>query len=256
MFVIDPPEHLEPYYNADYHFEATSLEALEPHLPSQRFKIDLVTRFVNRGSLLEIGPSSGYFCRLAQLAGFDVSAIELDAGCVRILSEILKVRAIHSAEPAAVLIAEERNYDAICLWHSLEHMPTPWTVLEQAANRLRPNGILVVAAPNPLSWQARVMGARWPHYDLPRHLTQIPIPWLMTLAGRLGLNTELITTRDEGSLNVGRVSWAMLRFPFAPHPRLESLPWRTGVMLGRIMALWEGKEGRGGAYTAVFRKPA
>ncbi len=255
MFVADPPEHLEPYYDGDYHFVADCIEEMEPHLTTQRFKIDLVTRFLDRGSLLEIGPSSGFFCRLAQSAGFEVSAIELNADCVSLLRDLLGVRAIHSAEPAAILAAEEQCYDAICLWHSLEHIPAPWAVLERAVERLRPGGILVVAAPNPLSWQARFMGRRWPHYDLPRHLTQISIPWLTAFAGRLGLNTELITTRDEGSLRVGRVSWAMLRLPFAPHPRLESLPWRAGVALGRIMALWEDKEGRGGAYTAIFRKP-
>jgi SAM-dependent methyltransferase len=255
MFVTDPPDALAPYYSVGYHDRPDSVEALDRGLANQRYKIDLVTRFQPRGRLLEIGPSTGYFCRLAKLAGFEVSAIELDAECAAFLSDKLGVRAIASGDPAAVLAREDRCYDAICLWHSLEHMPAPWAVLEQAIARLAPGGVLVVAAPNPLSWQARVMGARWPHYDLPRHLTQIPIPWLLRFAGDRGLTTELVTTRDAGSRAVGRVSWAMLRLPFAPHPRLESLPWRVGLLLGRLLAPWEGREGRGGAYTAVFRRP-
>ena len=130
MFINNPLQDLGRYYTRDYHFVPDSVEALEALLPNEQFKIDLLKKFVSAGAVLEIGPSNGMFCRLAQKAGFEVSAIEMDEDCVRFLNEKLGVRVVASAEPAAVLSSENYTYDAICLWHAIEHMASPWTVLE------------------------------------------------------------------------------------------------------------------------------
>ncbi len=254
-FIGDPPADLGRYYPDDYHFVPTSAGDLEPHLEGQRFKIELLKLFVGGGALLEIGPSNGVFCRLAQQAGFQVSAIEMDQKCVRFLQDRLQVRTVASADPDVVLSAEERTYDVICLWHSIEHLSRPWKVLAAAASRLKPRGVLVVAAPNPDAWQARLLGARWPHYDMPRHLFALPIPWLTELGQKHGLITELVTTRDAGSLRCNRAAWAMLLQSLAGYKVLRGLPWRTGVAIGRLLQPWEGREGRGAAYTVVLRRP-
>lgn len=253
-FVANPPADLAPYYVEDYHFIPDSAEALDPHLPGQRFKIDILRQYKESGALLEVGPSTGMFCRLAQLAGFDVSAIEFDAACTQYLNRHLGVRAVNSADPADVLAREKRDYDAICLWHSVEHLPAPWEVLEEAARRLRPDGVLLVAAPNPESWQAWLLGRRWPHHDLPRHLFALPIRWLLDFAREHGLRAELVTTRDEGSLYWNRFTWAMLARARSPHPRLDMRLWRWGLRFGRLLQPWEGREGKGATYTVVLRR--
>jgi SAM-dependent methyltransferase len=256
MFVFDPPEDLGPYYATEYHYIPTDAAELEHHLPAEQFKIDIVQRFKSSGSLLEIGPSSGAFCRLAQKAGFDVSAIEMDADCVQFLNEKLGVRAITSGDPAGVLAGEHYSYDAICLWHAIEHMPTPWTVLKEASRRLNPDGVLVVAAPNPLAWQARLMKGRWPHFDLPRHLFELPIDWLVTFGGKLGLTPELVTTRDKGSLYWNRFSWGMLLRSLSRNPLVQDRFWRLGLQVGRLLEPWESREGHGATYTIILRRPA
>ncbi len=256
FFLADPPADLGPYYTSDYHFIPKDRAALEPHLPPQNFKIELLSRFRQGGRLLEIGPSIGQFCALAQRAGFAVSAIEMDPDCVRFLSTQLGVTTTQSATPAAVLREQTTTYDAICLWHSIEHLPNPWETLEAACARLNPGGVLLVAAPNPLSWQARQMGAGWPHHDLPRHLFGITMPWLAQWAARHGLEVALATTRDEGSLFWNRFSWAMrakgLWRGAVPGGRL----WRLGLLFGWLMHPLEGREGQGACYTMVLRRPA
>jgi SAM-dependent methyltransferase len=66
------------------------------------------------------------------------------------------------------------NWSAIVLWHSLEHLSDPRRVVAEAASKLVPGGILVIAVPNLSSLQARAFGARWLHLDLPRHLVHLP----------------------------------------------------------------------------------
>ena len=254
LFVANPPANLEDYYS-DYHKMPASAEDLLPLLAGHRYKIDLIRRFASGGSLLEIGPSIGLFCHLALQAGFDVSAIEMDSGCVRFLAGRLGVRAVHSADPAAVMAAEDRRYDVICLWHSAEHLPAPWLVLEQAARTLNPGGLLVVAAPNPAAWQAEMMGPLWPHWDLPRHLFQLPMSWVETLGHRLGLTCLLATTLDAGSREFDRMGWTMWVQSFCGGS-LPPLLWRIAMNAARLLQPWDAREGKGSAYTMVLRRPA
>jgi SAM-dependent methyltransferase len=254
-FCTNPPADLAPYYTTDYHFVPATVGDLDPHLPAQKFKLDLLQRFKPSGEMLEIGPSTGMFCRLAQVAGYDVSAIEMDADCARFLNEKVGIRAVLSADPRQVMATEQRHYDAICLWHAIEHMPEPWRVLEQAARCLKPGGILLVAAPNPDAWQAGLLGWRWPHHDLPRHLFALPLPWLRGFGQKLGLTCQLATTRDEGSLYWNRFTWGMQARKLALHPRLKGPLFRLGLLAGKVLQPWEGLEGKGATYTVVLQRP-
>lgn len=253
--IVNPPADLAPYYNDDYHPVPADRDGLEPYLAAHRFKINLLTKIRPGGDLLEIGPSIGSFCALAQTAGFKVSAIEMDQDCARFLDDKLDVNVTNSNDPLAVLTAQEATYDVICMWHSIEHLAEPWRVLEQACARLRPGGILLIAAPNPLSRQARMMGAAWPHHDLPRHLFGLPMPWLENWSREHGLTKILATTRDEGSIHFNRFSYAIKLHHLAPFARFKPLFWVLGLKLGVLMSPWEDKEGEGACYVMVMEKP-
>lgn len=254
LFISNPPEDLARYYITDYHYIPASEEALEPLLETEKFKIDLVTRFKKQGSLLEIGPGTGMFCQLSKRAGFDVSAIEMDDKCVNFLRDILNIRVMQSSDPAKTLQDEVHKYDVICLWHSVEHLYAPWETLDAAVKSLAPNGILVIAAPNPNSWQAKILGKRWPHHDLPRHLYALSIPWVAAFAAERQLSIELSTTRDEGSLFWNRFTWAMLAQRLVSGSFWRQRFWNFGMQLGRLLQFWEGREGKGATYTIVLKR--
>lgn len=252
FFVANPPADIGRYYTADYHFVPQTAADLDARLPAQQFKIDLLKRFQSGGALMEIGPSNGIFCRLAQQNGFDVSAIEVDSACVSFLGNALGVAAVESGEPDKALASDPRRFQAICLWHAIEHLPRPWAVIQECAAHLAPGGVLVISAPNPLSRQARLMRSYWPHWDLPRHIFNLPIPWLVARAREHGLTELLVTTRDQGSLEVNSASWPILGTRFPPWfrgPR-RVLSWCQHALRSR-----EEAEGYGAAYTAVFRRP-
>ena len=63
---------------------------------------------------------------------------------------------------------------AIVFWHSLEHLRDAGAALDHAASLLDPDGVVVIAMPNPASLQARAFGDRWLALDLPRHLVHVP----------------------------------------------------------------------------------
>lgn len=61
-------------------------------------------------------------------------------------------------------------FDAITLWHVLEHLPDPVATLRELEAMLTPKGVIVIAVPDAQGVQAETLGADWMHLDVPRHL--------------------------------------------------------------------------------------
>ena len=72
---------------------------------------------------------------------------------------------------AGIIEHAASDQDAVVMWHVLEHLREPAAAVGHVAGWLEPEGVLVVAAPNLGSLQARIAGADWFHLDVPRHRT-------------------------------------------------------------------------------------
>ena len=253
IYLENVPPDLQLYYPQDYYFIARSLQELEGWAHTERYKLDIVSQYRRQGRLIEVGPASGAFAYLAKISGFDVTAIEMDERCSRYLSQEAGLHVIHSADEAKAL-ATAPAADVIAMWHVIEHLVDPWSMLEVAAAKLKPGGILVLAAPNPAAVQLGIFGGRWVHIDAPRHLWLIPPEVLAKRCERAGLARRLLTTRDPGSLFWNRFGWQYslangLRVP----RRLAQL---ASYALTLAAAPFERREGKGSAYTLVMEKPA
>ena len=253
--LVNVPDDLGPFYVTDYHLLPTTPEAIEAGVAHEQYKIDLVRQFVSSGRLLEIGPSWGAFCLLAKRAGFSVEAIEMDPACCDFLTSRIGVRAICRSDEA-VALDEASEPDVIAAWHVLEHLRDPWRLLEAAARRLAPGGVLVLALPNPQALQFRLLGRFWTHVDAPRHLHLVPPAVLQKQAEAAGLKQLLCTTTDHGSLGWNEFGW------FFSLPHLSSSPFLKRALrfaarkIAPLAAPIETREGVGSAYTAVFQKPS
>jgi SAM-dependent methyltransferase len=102
-----------------------------------------------------------------------------------------------------ILDVRERDWSAIVFWHSLEHLREPAAALAHAAGLLRPRGVLVVAAPNADSLQARAFGDRWLALDLPRHLVHLPAAALLRRLAELELRVTRVSYLRGGQVVFG-----------------------------------------------------
>lgn len=255
VFLRNVPNDLARYYPEDYYFIARSMEELAAWASSERYKLDIILKYRNAGRLIEVGPASGAFAYLAKTAGFEVTAIEMDERCADYLATKAGLHVIHSADEAKALQTAPQA-DVIAMWHVIEHLVDPWTMLEVAATKLRPGGILVLAAPNPHAAQFRLFGAQWVHVDAPRHLWLIPSEVLAQRGAKAGLSLRMVTTRDPGSLAWNRFGWEYSvanRFGVRPGGRFLS---RAARVVTKIASVIESREGKGSAYTIVLEKPA
>jgi SAM-dependent methyltransferase len=134
-----------------------------------------------RGTLLDIGAGRGRFVASARAAGWSASGVEPSARGVE------AARAVYGVELSRTPLAgASGSYDAVSLWHVLEHLDDPGPALAHVASLLQPGGLLLVGVPNLASAQARLGRDRWFHLDLPRHRTHFTPAGLRALLERHG----------------------------------------------------------------------
>lgn len=119
------------------------------------------------GRLLDIGTGTGYFPHAMQRRGWQVEAVEKNAAA---RDFALKHFSLQVKEDDALGTFAAESFDAITLWHVMEHLEKldeVWSVFDRL---LKKDGILVIAVPNCASCDARIYGKEWAPYDVPRHL--------------------------------------------------------------------------------------
>lgn len=155
------------------------------------------------GSLLDVGCATGRFMMLAEDLGWTTTGVELNddtAGIAR--KQGLDVVTGTLDDLAGALGADDRGFDAVCMWDLIEHVPDPVGLLRTARTLLTPGGRLWIATPNidGLFPQAslRAAGAvgRWPHVEPPYHLCQFSEGTLTEALRRAGYRHPAVLHRS------------------------------------------------------------
>ena len=77
---------------------------------------------------------------------------------------------IHPRESGKLFELMPGTYQAITMWHVLEHVHELHAYIKQMGELLAPNGKLFIAVPNYTSADANIYKENWAAYDVPRHL--------------------------------------------------------------------------------------
>lgn len=115
-------------------------------------------------SLLDYGCGTGAFLQHCQTRNLHVAGVEP--------SDLARAEAIRMINAPVVSHLHEAKgqYDAITLWHVLEHVSTLNTTIEELKSKLQNNGTMFIAVPNLNSRDAKKYRQYWAAYDVPRHL--------------------------------------------------------------------------------------
>ena len=139
------------------------------------------------GRLLDVGSGTGYFAGMMRDQGWDVTGLEPDAEA-RALA--YKEYGIELLDGEKINSLPSKSYDAITLWHVLEHVDDVASYLQLLSSLIRDDGRIFIAVPNYTSYDAKAYKAYWAAYDVPRHLYHFSPRSLSLLVLRNGLKIE------------------------------------------------------------------
>jgi SAM-dependent methyltransferase len=205
VFVSPRPDfqELQNYYSKASKYDGwlSELEARDLLWKRRLKKIKGIKR---SGNLLDVGTGIGQFLHHARKEFTDVEGLEISSSAIQIARE--KYR-LDIRRGTIENLDFDKKYDHITLFHVLEHVHDPKSVLEKCRSLLTDDGLLVIAAPNDLkSWELKIrtlmrrrrgeLGSSFGKYGIPAlaldgtvdeiHLSQFTAGSLCSALTRLG----------------------------------------------------------------------
>jgi SAM-dependent methyltransferase len=163
------------------------LSELSERRRDARVRLDYMRPWSGAGRLLDVGAAGGAFVAEARARGFDAAGVEPVPSFARAAREQLGVD-VREGGIEDLDLSKER-FDAITLWHVLEHIPRPLDQVRRLAAVLGDGGALAVEVPNAASAVAAHMGASWPSLEPRVHVNQFTPESLRELLERAGLES-------------------------------------------------------------------
>jgi SAM-dependent methyltransferase len=121
-------------------------------------------------SLLDFGAGKGQFLAVAKSLGWNGTGIETASERAAFAREKYQVQVMESLYTEGKI--GNGNFDFITLNHVLEHLPDPMGLMKELLSQnTASEGIVYLEVPRADSWQAKIAGSHWMHWDIPKHLT-------------------------------------------------------------------------------------
>ena len=129
-------------------------------------KVKLISELKEPGKLLDYGCGTGEFLQAAELKGWTIKGIEPTEKARNQANQILDGKVLENIE----LLEDKKKFDVITLFHVLEHIHTLRKTTKKIIKHLKSDGYILIAVPNPTSFDALKYRENWAGWDVPRHL--------------------------------------------------------------------------------------
>jgi len=184
------------FINSLYHF------VRKRTLNGKRKLVEKYTK-LSIGKILDIGAGTGAFLQVMQKSEWDVTGFEPDE-TARENAKKLYGLSLQPSEELFNLKAE--TFDAITLWHVLEHVHELHEYMDQLKKLLKPTGCLFIAIPNYACYDEKIYKEFWAGYDVPRHLYHFSPTSITQLLLQHGLQLKEIKPMWYDSFYVSMLS--------------------------------------------------
>ena len=175
------------------------------------------------GKLLDIGAGTGAFAGHLLSEGWNVTGLEPDDTARQVASKVHRIELL-GIECLNELPAKE--FDAITMWHVLEHVHELQHCVATIGKLLKKNGVALIAVPNYTSWDSGYYGKEWAAYDLPRHLYHFSPASMSKLMQKHGMVIRKTLPMWFDSFYVSMLS-----------EKYKGRPGLTGVLMGGLSGI-------------------
>ena len=147
------------------------------------------------GRLLDVGCGSGTYLAAMRTLGWSPQGNNL---VPEVCTEIRARLGIEChAGDLLELELPPASFDAISLWHVLEHLPDPPATLRRIRELLAPGGLVAIGVPVFDSPEAERLGDAWFGYDVPRHLLTFSRERLCSFLTENGFRVERLASEPR-----------------------------------------------------------
>ena len=151
-------------------------------------KEKLITSFGTKKKLLDLGCGTGDFLVYCKEKGWQVSGLEPDPNARKRAQE----KGLENVQDSSALFSLNERFGVITMWHVMEHVSDLNGYMQKLNELLDENGRLIIAVPNPDSYDAQKYRSHWAAYDVPRHLFHFSKNNIRDLANKHGFTLEEI----------------------------------------------------------------
>ena len=194
-FTQDVPDasSISPYYKSENYISHTNTSAglvnrmyqtVRKRTLKQKRKLVKKITEKTKGSLLDIGSGTGAFINEMKQHDWEVTGLEPDADARAMAKQLYD---IDLNEMNRFNLFQANSFDAITLWHVMEHVHDLTAYVLQLKNLLKEKGRIFIAVPNYTSKDAAIYKEYWAAYDVPRHLYHFSPRSVEILMGKNGL---------------------------------------------------------------------
>lgn len=156
----------------------------------------------NSGNILDIGAGTGAFLNAMKMSGWNCTGTEPEETARNKAKELYGL----DLKNAEALFSLPEGFDAITMWHVLEHVHQLHEYITQLKALLKEDGKLFIAVPNYTSEDAKIYGEYWAAYDVPRHLYHFSPKSMKILLNEHGLELKNIKPMWFDSVYVSLLS--------------------------------------------------
>ncbi len=206
--------------------------------------ISFIQRFINSGTLVDIGAGVGLLVDEAKKAGFDAIGFEPSKAAVLAAKKCFGVTLInyefHKATPWPLARGGLGNpktwngddrtlVDTIVVNHVLEHVENPKILLSDVADSIQNNGFLFIGVPNFDSFMAQLKKGRWQSLIPDQHRWHFTLSTLDALVTRFGFQRVGATYENHDRF----------MHPWWKRPAyaiLDTIAWATGKCEAMLVA--------------------
>ncbi len=157
----------EEYYKSWGVDEDSKEETQTITIKKETAKIALkhISKYHNKGKILDIGCAMGYFLEEAKEKGFEPYGVEFSPFSSSIAVQKFGESNIFNGILEDNLF-EKNSFSVITMFDLLEHVKDPVLVLKKAKELLKEDGIIVIATPDTATLSNKLMKKKWTHYKL------------------------------------------------------------------------------------------
>lgn len=209
---IEDENNIGPYYQSEKYISHSNTSkglvnsvyhSVRKYMLGRKRRLVEKSTGIRKGHILDVGTGTGFFLNEMKEFGWWVTGTEKSSDARAFAKSEFKLDNLPSEE---LFQLKDKSFDAVTLWHVLEHIHLLNENMETFERLLKNDGKLIIAVPNHDSSDAKHYKKYWAAYDVPRHIWHFSPKQMKKLGEKHGFKLSSLHTMPFDSFYVSMLS--------------------------------------------------